>query len=292
MTLLIIANPHAGNRQALAVTKAVKHIYHKPIRVFLTRFPDDEKHQVKRLLAKYQEGDKVLIVGGDGTLSKTLYYLPDTIAFAYYPVGSGNDFAHALRLPNLKMTLDRLDKEQTTEITVFTYQGGIVLNSLDLGFAAYVVKESSQSHLKFWFNKFHLGKLTYILTALKCLFKNPTANVSLTYEDGEKKVLLDLFLCSLANNRTFGGGVVIWPKASALTPRLEIVTAKGKTFRKRLAVLLTLVLKMHQHSSSLTHKSVTRLSVDFEDDAIIEIDGEIVVLKHIDLIPQKRSIYF
>ena len=68
MTLLIIANPHAGNRQALAVTKAIKHTYHKPVLVFLTRCPDDEQHQVKRLLSQYQEGDKVLIIGGDGTL--------------------------------------------------------------------------------------------------------------------------------------------------------------------------------------------------------------------------------
>ncbi|MGC4441529.1 diacylglycerol kinase, partial [Streptococcus suis] len=63
------------------------------------------------------------------------------------------------------------------------------------------------------------------------------------------------------------------------------------SFLGRLAILLTLVLKRHHESSRLSHRSVRRLSVDFEDDAIIEIDGEIVALKHVDLTSEKRYIY-
>ena len=38
----------------------------------------------------------------------------------------------------------------------------LVLNSLDLGFASWVINHVEQSQLKAKLNKYHLGKLTYI----------------------------------------------------------------------------------------------------------------------------------
>lgn len=86
-------------------------------------------------------------------------------------MGSGNDFARALGLKKDLTHLIESTKQALKEITVYTYQKGLVLNSLDLGFASWVINHVEQSQLKTKLNKYHLGKLTYILTAIQCLIK-------------------------------------------------------------------------------------------------------------------------
>ena len=81
-------------------------------------------------------------------------------------MGSGNDFARALGLKKDLTHLIESTKQALKEITVYTYQKGLVLNSLDLGFASWVINHVEQSQLKTKLNKYHLGKLTYILTAI------------------------------------------------------------------------------------------------------------------------------
>lgn len=293
MTLYIIANPHAGNHGAKQVISDIEKHHTSDICTLLTRYKNDELHQVERLLKTFDpEKDKLLIVGGDGTLSKVLYHLPANLPFAYYPVGSGNDFAHALGIvPNLDTLLVSLTN-QPKEITVYSYQEGLVLNSLDLGFAAWVVNQAANSTLKTVFNKCHLGKLTYVATAIQFLLKNPLqASVSLESSEGDNLILNDHFFFSLANNTYFGGGIMIWPTATVHSENLECVYAKGETFFQRLTVLLSLVLKRHEKSSYLNHCSLKQVTVNFPKESLIEIDGEVVSLNEITLSPQKRYIY-
>lgn len=210
MTLYIIANPHAGNHGAKQVISDIEKHHTSDICTLLTRYKNDELHQVERLLKTFDpEKDKLLIVGGDGTLSKVLYHLLANLPFAYCPVGSGNDFARALDIvPNLEALLASLTN-LPKEITVYSYQEGLVLNSLDLGFAAWVVNQAANSTLKTVLNKCHFGKLTYVATAIQFLLKNPLqASVSLESSEGDNLTLDDHFFFSLANNTYFGGGSV------------------------------------------------------------------------------------
>lgn len=101
-------------------------------------------------------------------------------------MGSGNDFARALGLKKDLTHLIESTKKALKEITVYTYQKGLVLNSLDLGFASWVINHVEQSQLKTKLNKYHLGKLTYILTAIQCLIKKPAfASLCLETEAGK-----------------------------------------------------------------------------------------------------------
>lgn len=195
MTLYIIANPHAGNQGAKQVISDIEKHHTLDICTLLTCYKNDELHQAERLLKTFDpEKDKLLIVGGDGTLSKVLYHLPANLPFAYYPVGSGNDFARALGIvPNLEALLASLT-HQPKEITVYSYQEGLVLNSLDLGLAAWVVNQAANSTLKTVLNKCHLGKLTYVATAIQFLLKNPLqTSVSLESSEGDNLILNDHF---------------------------------------------------------------------------------------------------
>ncbi|MCC9885002.1 acylglycerol kinase family protein, partial [Streptococcus agalactiae] len=129
MTLYIIANPHAGNKNASTIVGKIQELYHtEDISVFYTEQKDDEKKQVINILRSFKESDHLMIIGGDGTLSKVMTYLPQHIPCAYYPVGSGNDFARALKIPNLKETLTAIQTERLKEINCFIYDKGLILN--------------------------------------------------------------------------------------------------------------------------------------------------------------------
>ncbi|MGT2933615.1 diacylglycerol/lipid kinase family protein [Streptococcus catagoni] len=291
MTVYIIANPHAGNRQARTIVEKIKSYFTEEVVVFYTEKKDDEKRQVEKLQKVFVKSDQIMILSGDGTLSKVLYYLPVEIPVAYYPVGSGNDFANALNLPGLEDTINAMKSGTIKSFNCFKYDSGLMINSLDMGFPAYVVNKASKSKLKAFLNKIYLGKLTYIAMAIKSLFKTPLAQVSLEKENGQILHLDHLYLFSLANNTYFGGGITIWPDALAFHSNLDLVYAKDFSFYKRIVLLLSIVCKKHKLNSHLKHESLTKLSISFSENSLIEIDGEILNLEHITLNSERRFLY-
>ncbi|MET3645120.1 diacylglycerol/lipid kinase family protein [Streptococcus gallinaceus] len=292
MTVYIIANPHAGAQLAVDIVEEIQVNYpHLEKKIFFTTCPNDEKNQVQLALQTWQEGDTFLVIGGDGTLSKVLYHLPQNIPFSYYPVGSGNDFARALQLPDLAATIANIEAGNTREITIFAAEEGILLNSLDLGFAAWVVNEAAHSTLKRLLNRLYLGKLTYIFIAILSLLKNPVASVKIQKNNQEILELDHVYFFSVANNTYFGGGIMIWPTATVYDSQLHMIYAKGETFWKRLAILLTLVFKQHQQSSYLQHEVLETAHIKIPRESIVEVDGEIISSRELTLKAQKRKIY-
>lgn len=291
MTLFIIANPQAGNGGADKIVDKVKNLVtSEEVTVLMTEKRDDEAYQVKRLLALMSDTDKLLVIGGDGTLSKVLFHLPVGIPIAYFPVGSGNDFAHALKLLNLENSIEAMLSNKVEPFYCYHFESGVIINSLDLGFPAYVVYTAEKSQLKYWLNKIHLGKLIYLIIALKSLFKSPLAQVEIV-KDGHNLKLDNLYLFSLANNTYFGGGITIWPNASALTPDIELVYASHLNLIQRINLLLHIVLNRHTKTNNLKHEKISDITVNFPQDSLIEIDGEIVTLNTIHLKKELHYIY-
>ena len=60
---------------------------------------------------------------------------------------------------------------------------------------------------------------------------------------------------------------------------------------ERVLVLLSLVLKVHEHFPYLQHHPYKSVTIKNLEKSLIEIDGEIVSLDEVTLIPQKRYIY-
>ena len=104
MTLYIIANSHSGNRSAKDIIATLKTHSEQNVITFLRDIEMMKKIKLSKFKIFQCSQDKLLILGGDGTLSKVLYYWPAEIPFAYYPIGSGNDFARALGLRKIQFS--------------------------------------------------------------------------------------------------------------------------------------------------------------------------------------------
>ncbi|MGT2911974.1 diacylglycerol/lipid kinase family protein [Streptococcus cameli] len=289
MVLYILANPNAGSRSANQIMEQLLPHFSET-RIFKTCCKGDEKNQVKSLLQTFrQERDQLVIIGGDGTLSTVLDSLPKTIPFAYLPAGSGNDFARFLQL-NTEQTISALKQNKTEEITLLEYEQGIIINSLDAGFAAQVIAYSENSSLKRWLNFLKLGKLTYLVFSIVTLFKNIRFSVQIE-QDGRTKHYHNLFFLSVANSAYFGGGILIWPTATPKKSHHDLVTISYGSFLQKILSLLDLVFKRHEESPYLEHSQGMLLRILFEKEQVIQVDGESQILKETSIRSHQRKIY-
>ena len=291
--LYILVNPNSGDKSGLKKATLIKETYPQfKAKIYQTRYFNDEAHQLKRILESYDSHqDQLLIIGGDGTLSKTLYVLPQDIPFAYLPSGSGNDFGRGFYSFRLEKMIGALQQQKTQTINVFQSANHLILNSLGIGFNARVIVLSENSAWKKRLNKIHLGKLTYLFLGICSIFNQESVSVTVTDEEGMTKTLSNLFLFVLANNAYFGGGIMIWPEASLKTNQLDLVyLEKGNTFQNIMG-LLTLILKKHRKNDRLKHQSYRTITLNFSKPVVAQIDGEVVELSTEKFSCYQRKIY-
>lgn len=292
MKLYILVNPQAGHFVAEKLITHIQRDYSQiETSIFRTEGPDNEAVQVEAILRDFLPvEDRLLILGGDGTLSKTLTYWPSTYPFAYYPTGSGNDFARAMEISSLHSVIDSLLHGQTRDIYVLNTSLGTVLNSIDLGFAAQVIQDSTNSRLKKILNQLKLGKLTYLLFGIKNLFSKQAVNLTVRTDEISYK-LENLFFFSVAKSGFFGGGIMIWPTASSDKKELDIVYFENRSLYERIKSLLALLLRKHEFSQTIQHLTASTVEIVADGELPVQLDGEINKTQHLKLTYQKRKIY-
>lgn len=289
MTVYVLVNPRAGSQKSDKIIQSIQKEC-TSVKIFQTRWKDDESEQLSRILSDFSTtSDQFAIIGGDGTLSKVLTQLPKDIPFAYFPAGSGNDFARSLNI-SVESSLQALTACKTTEISLLEYEGGIVVNSLDAGFAAQVIAYSESSNLKKYLNFFHLGKLTYLVFAIRTIFTRHSVDLEMMV-DGKKYVLNDLFFFSLANGTYFGGGIMIWPDSGVHKTSFDIVYIQRQHFMKNILSLLDILLKRHKSSKMIRHISGEQASISFLQNQFIQVDGEMNQLLETHITSHLRQMY-
>lgn len=291
MILFILANPASGHGQAMKVIEKITKDYPElEVRSFVTRHAGDEPYQVSLVLTEYSDDDRLLILGGDGSLSKVLKELPPHIPFAYYPTGSGNDFARSLAIGRLDEVMKALMSDEKYPITLLTYKDGVVVNSLDFGFVARVISYSENSWLKNQLKKLGLGQLSYIIYAIKTLFTNQPVHLAVTTQK-ETITLHNLFFITFANNRYFGGGIMIWPTSSVFIRDFDVVYIERKGLLHNTLSLLDLLFKRHLSSPRIQHFTVDQLNLTVIKTDFSQVDGEVISLEETVLEGQERYMY-
>ena len=151
MDYYILANPHAGHGHGQQVTEQLtaylsqqQITYH----LFNTHQPFDEPRLVIEILAEKTADDRLIIIGGDGTISLAVNALPADQAFSYIPAGSGNDFARGLKVSLQETietieTFDNIHKATPQTIYVLKYESedlsGLATNNFGIGLDATIV---------------------------------------------------------------------------------------------------------------------------------------------------------
>lgn len=228
----------------------------------------------------------IVVVGGDGSLNQALNGVknslhPDT-PLAYFPAGTGNDFARAAKLQNNPLKFIKKIKNHPT-VTNFdcgryqdllTGEEKYFVNNLGIGFDAFVVNKTNHSKLKTKFNKINIGNLTYGINIAQALKGQDNFKVKIL--TNEHTYSYDhAYLVTTTNHPYFGGGVPILPIANIYNHKLDIAIVEKPNLAKFLYLFSKLLLNgSHMQSKQFHYFEANKIEVETYQAEYGQLDGE------------------
>lgn len=268
-----IINPIAGGKHGKKITDFIpklKEFLQKKKLEFALHFTK-EKGEAKDLTdALISNGaTNIVCVGGDGTLHEVINGFHDfeRVNLGIIPLGTGNDFANALKIPSDPVEALKIITDGNAQFTDFmqmpTVRG---LNVIGMGLDVEVLKKYEKLKKK--------TKFGYTKCLLKTLltFKHVDFKAEINGEEKEYRS----FIAAVANGHCFGGGIVISPSAVPTDNLLNFVAVdKVNKF-----VLIKLLIKLLKKKIN-TAKQYFEEKADFikitPTDAryTVNVDGEL-----------------
>lgn len=160
--------------------------------------------------------DRVVAVGGDGTIKCVAEHLVDTgIPLGVLPAGSANGMARELGIPQtIPESLALLVDGDTRPVDIIDVNGGeLCIHLADIGLNAQLVRYYQKNNLR--------GKFGYLKGVLEVLRKRRLLRVEINL--GDACVQRAAFMLVLANARMYGTGAVINPDGDPSDGQFEVV---------------------------------------------------------------------
>lgn len=275
---VVVINPTSGNGKGGKVWNKVKPLLEKK-GISFEAYVSKEKGDISRFVAKLDRADKLIVIGGDGTLHEVLNGLSKNheIAIGYIPAGSGNDFARSLNIPlAYEKALECILRGEEKKLDVLKVGEHVCATIVGAGFDGFVVEQSNKWVLKKWLNKLGLGKISYLLTVILAVFQYRPCQIELTV-DGVTERFSNVWLVAVGNLPYYGGGMKICPKAVGDDGQLDICVVSNLSSISLLSFFPNVFLGKH---IALTSKVATRkgrqISIAASTPTIVQGDGEIL----------------
>lgn len=274
-------------------------------RAWCTRSPGEATALAQLACQDAQELQKLVVVGGDGTVNEVLNGISDfsQIALGVVPIGSGNDFVRGLGLPrDPRAALERvfaasgdarIDLGQVRIDGQTPRRFGI---SAGIGMDAWVCAQVDASRAKSGLNRLGLGSFSYGLMTLSAAWNLETANGNVTFTTPygrHRQDLSNLIFLACMNFPWEGGGVPIAPEASAVDGCFSVCFAENLGRSQVFAKLPLLALGRHPHTEGVTLLKASRVEVQLEMPLYVHADGEVpgrVRRVTFDVLPQKLRV--
>lgn len=226
-----------------------------PYHSFSTEYAGHAKTLAEKITQNLTVPGNLVVLGGDGTLNEVLEGIKhlSKVYLYYIPTGSGNDFARGMGIPYEPLRAFDLLKANSRTVPIDL---GILQTdgksrrfavSAGIGFDAAICHEALTSPLKAFLNRLHLGKLTYLLIAVKQLILSVPADMELEI-DGKKKLHYPhSYFAAIMNQSYEGGGIKFCPNACPWDGNLDVCLIGGVNRIKFVFLLLMCLLKKHEN---------------------------------------------
>ena len=216
----LIANPAAGRGKAVAAAYRAAGLFEQRDATYALEFTDGPKHAAELAKHAVASGSTVVVIGGDGTVNEVLPgMLHSGIPLGIIPAGSGNDLIKSLALPdNVERSVDIILAGRTSLIDCGTINGSPFVNVVGIGFDAAV---NHISHNIGWPAG---GLLRYLIALIRTLGSYEKVRLKVTLDGDTREE--DLFLLTIGNGTTCGGGFRLTPHAKLDDGVLDVTLVK------------------------------------------------------------------
>lgn len=304
----VIVNPASKSGRGRQIWAELEQIFiEKSIsyKVLFSKRAGHVTHIVSKLTAPLLEDKaadpiKLIILGGDGTMNEALQGISDfeRVWLGYIPTGSSNDLARDLQLPKSPSdtlltilegkpvrTMDlgtltyqhtseecsRLHADRISDIRYFSVSSGI-------GFDAAVCEEALASRFKNTLNKLRLGKLTYLVIALKQLLAAKSVSCDIYLDENSTPIHLNRFLfTAFMLHKYEGGGFKFCPMADATDGLLDLCVVGNMPKPVILFALPTAFFGKHYIFPAIKHYTASKVTLDSSLPLWVHTDGEVYI---------------
>ncbi len=261
--ILFVINPVSGN-QEIDYPAAIRAYFKKREEKYALLILEknccvaDLKEQI---LA--QHPDRVIAVGGDGTLRLvSSCLLHTTIPVGIVPAGSANGMAKELRMPEeLDAALDVVLNGVIHTIHALEVNGEICIHLSDIGFNAYLVKKFDELPSR--------GMLTYAKAAWHAFWNHEKMDIC--FQTDEKEIHSQAAMVVIANGRQYGTGFLINPGGSLTDSHFEIVLIKSYAVLEIVKIWLS---RLPWNPRKIEVFNATALRIRSRKKVHFQVDGE------------------
>ncbi|GAA3966158.1 diacylglycerol kinase family lipid kinase [Pedobacter ginsengiterrae] len=265
MKLLFIINPGSGSHSINLKEVISIHFEQKQIETDLFELPDD--CSLDKIKGKISESnaDKVIAVGGDGTLKLVAECLLNSeIPIGIIPAGSANGMAKELGIPtDITDALNLLETGEAKKIHVVKLNDEICIHLSDLGFNAYLVKRFDSLQER--------GMWGYAKATWHALWNHKRMDVELKLKN--EIVKSRAAMVAIANATMYGSGLKINPDGKLDDKLFEIILVKDYSYLEILKIWIT---KLPFNPKKIEVFQTDEVKIFSKHKAHFQIDGEYI----------------
>lgn len=210
--------------------------------------------------------DIVVACGGDGTINCIASQLTDTpTALGIIPMGSGNGFARALKIPfKLDEALMVLQQGVIRQIDTGMVNENFFINISGIGFDAHIA------------GKFHHSKRRGLSTYTSLVLKEFSRYKPELYriQAGENVVERQSFFTAVCNGSQFGNDFTIAPHADMMDGLLELIEVKKPSILQVPKLALNALQRKFDQNELVNVMQGKSFTIEREKEGLVNIDGE------------------
>lgn len=272
-SLLAIANADAGTADEQAISDVVSALQEFDVTLVKTSSPDD----LADALEAHPAVDVVVVLGGDGSLHAVVDALRTAgrlghVTIGLVPLGTGNDFAATLELPDVPAEAAAVIAAGRTRLIdlIIDGQDEVVVNAAHIGIGAEAAKAARP-----W--KKALGPIGYVigavLTGIRGLM-TPGARLQITVDGTTLTRKEPVIQVAVGNGRLVGGGTPLLPQADPSDGELDVAVSYTESPRRRIAYAWHVRRGDHHRRDDVVYLRGTEVSVR-GDKLACTSDGEL-----------------
>ncbi|SDA15880.1 lipid kinase, YegS/Rv2252/BmrU family [Ruminococcus sp. YE71] len=286
----ILVNPTGASGKAWKKWLAVEPLFRSGDCTYTLRRSEKEYgiEEMCRELTSRGEETALVVIGGDGTQNEAVNGIVDfeRTKYGFIPCGTGNDMVRDMGLPSdteelVRRMLDGTVKREADvgELTFRCEDGSVIKRrfniSSDVGFGAATCELVNRSRLKPILNRFGLGRLIYIIKAIRVCFTARPSAVTITC--GGKTKRYKKCLCAVAMNHCHeGGGLKFCPDADYADGQLDLCIGNGLSHPEFVMMLPKALKGKHLSMRGVYSERAEHIAMRSDEPLWVHTDGEVI----------------
>lgn len=265
MKLLFIINPGSGSHDLNLKEVISSHFSSKDVLIELFELPKDcSLEKIKEKIDK-EKADRVVAVGGDGTLKLVAECLLNSnIPIGIIPAGSANGMAKELGIPtDIELALNLVVSGEPHKIHAVKLNDQLCIHLSDLGFNAYLVKKFDAMPER--------GMWGYAKATWHALWSHKRMQIELNIK-GET-IKSAAAMVAIANATMYGTGLKINPDGKLNDELFEIIVVKDYSYLEILKIWLT---KLPFNPKKIEVFQTSEVKIFSKHKAHFQVDGEYI----------------